>query len=279
MRRDEEEPMHFETIGPNVHLFVGDTYQSNATAFVADEGVLLVDSLASRGDAEALRAAIESEIGKPVRFVVCTHYFSDHLAGLRLFPEAWIVAHRDYAATFDAERFRSEEEIAHFVEPDILVSDAIRFAWGEHTLDVFHNPGHTPSTLNVDAPEADLLHVGDTIVGNMVYFAYTTPELLEAALVRAEGRGRRRILSSHMGLRGPEAIASALFYVASLRARVRAAARYPDAGDRVRSIELQSCLPAGVEGSAFEEIYHARNLESILTRGLFGQNRDQTSHA
>ena len=50
------------------------------------------------------------------------------------------------------------------------------------------------STINVDIAEADLLMVGDTMVGNMVYLAYSTPEIFRHALARLQRRGRSRVI-------------------------------------------------------------------------------------
>ena len=119
-------------------------------------------------------------------------------------------------STFSSEKYRSEEEEAHFVEPHILVSDGIKIRWGSYTLDVFHNPGHTASTLAIDIPEADMLMVGDGVVGNIVYLYYSTPERHFAALGRLRARARGRLVSSHGGVRSSAAIGNALFYLERL---------------------------------------------------------------
>ncbi|MCI0489143.1 MAG: MBL fold metallo-hydrolase [Blastocatellia bacterium] len=263
--------MRLETIDPDIHVLVGETYNSNSTVFVNGEDALLIDGMASREDAEELREFVETQLKKQVRFIVCTHYFSDHLAALKLFPAARIIAHKNYMHTFASERFRSEEEEAHFVEPNVLISDGVTIRWGRHTLDIFHNPGHTMSTLGIDVPEADLLLAGDTIVGNMVYMSYSAPEMFLPALKRLQRRGRSRFLTSHLGVRTSDAIDNALCYLERLRQRVEAARRSSENGDSILSIELGDCLPDGVEGTSFENIFHKRNLESIIERRLFAQ--------
>jgi len=188
-----------------------------------------------------------------VRLIVSTHYFADHMAALGLFSEADIITHQDYLATWKSEQFRSQEEAEHFVEPTITISDRMSIRWGEHRLDVFHNPGHTPSSLAVDVPTADLLHVSDTIVGNIGYFRYTTPAILAAAIDRLRLRGRRRILASHGNVVDAVALEHAASYLDAVVARPR-----PNA-------PLADYLPEGVAPNDFESVFHQRNLEQLAS--------------
>ena len=261
--------MYVEEIRPDLFVCVGETYGANSTAFINDSEVLLVDGMASRKDAEDLREFVETKLGKTVRFIICTHYFSDHIAALKMFPQSQIIAHRNYSHTFYTEKFRSDEEAAHFVEPNILLEDGVLMKWGRYTLDVFHNPGHTMSTINVDVAEADLLMVGDTMVGNMVYLAYSTPEILRHALARLQRRGRSHVIEGHLGVRSARAIESAAFYLKSLEEKVRAARLGDDAEQSIAGIDLQSCLDAETEATDFENIFHRRNLDSIIERKFF----------
>jgi glyoxylase-like metal-dependent hydrolase (beta-lactamase superfamily II) len=258
-----------QQIEPDIYLFVGDTYNSNSTAFIKGDDVLLVDGMASRLDAEELRERIEAGLKKQVRFIIATHYFSDHLAALRHFPRAEIITHQNYMHTFSTERHRTKEEEAHFVEPTILISDALVMRWGRYTLEIFHNPGHTMSSLSIEVPEADLLMAGDNVVGNIAYFSYSTPDMARHALHRLKRRGRNRLISSHQGVRNSEALENAIFYLDSLKANAQAAWQSGGKGDSVLQIPIDECLSSGIKASQYEEIYHRRNLESIVDRRLF----------
>jgi glyoxylase-like metal-dependent hydrolase (beta-lactamase superfamily II) len=201
-----------------------------------------------------------------VRFIACTHFFSDHLAALKLFSESEIIAHKNYSHTFDLERFRSEEERSFFVEPTILVSDELSIRWGRYHLNLFFNPAHTMSTINIDIPEADSIHVGDTLVGNVVYFAYSSPTLFSPALNRIKNTGRKKLIASHLEPRSSAAVDHALHYLKTLKLRVmERGCKEED----VLTIELQDCLPANVEATPFETIFHKRNLKFIVEQKLF----------
>lgn len=261
--------MRVKQLDEDIYLLIGDAYHSNSTAFVSGDEVLLVDCLGSDADAERLRGFVEDELKREVRFIISTHYFSDHIAALKLFPRAAVIAHGNYKETFASEMYRTEEEEGFFVEPDILVSDGIKVRWGRYTLDVFHNPGHTSSTLSIEVPEADLLIVGDTLVGNIAYLNYSTPELLFAALARLQAHARGRLLSSHGDVRTPSAIGSARFYLERLRDWAHASPDGVEGYALPHDAPLQDFLPEGVAGARFERIFHERNLRSVVERNLF----------
>jgi cyclase len=258
-----------QQIDSHIQLFVGETYQSNATIFINGEDVLLVECLGSVKDAQELKAFVEEELGKQVRFIISTHYFADHLAGLKCFPQAHIIAHRNYLHTFTTEKYRSEEEAAFFVEPTILVTDGMMMQWGRYSLEIFHNPSHTMGTLCIDVPEADLLIVGDTVVESIVYFSYSAPEMFFTALQRLQRRSRTRLISSHGGVKSGDTIDKALLYLSRLRERVLDLRKLPESNDLILNIPLESCLAEPGAGTATEEKYHQRNLESIVERNLF----------
>ncbi|HKO58982.1 MAG TPA: MBL fold metallo-hydrolase [Thermoanaerobaculia bacterium] len=230
-------------IADDIHLFIGQAYGANSLVLLKRSDALLIDGMGSRADAAELKRIVEQDLGVRVNVVIQTHYFADHMAALGLFPEAEILAHVDYKETWESERFRSEEEATHFVEPTMLIHDRLTLRWGRHTLDVFHNPGHTPSTLNVDIPSADLLHVADTLVGNIVYLAYSDAERMAVAVERLRARGRSRVLASHGGIEDAVAIEKAAKYLEDLVNGSQPSAPLND----------------------FEAIFHQRNLEQLAS--------------
>jgi len=258
-------PVRTEPIDKDAVLFHGAAYDSTSLALFDGPRALLIEGLASQEDARALRETLV-EAGKRVELLISTHYFSDHMAAWNLFPEAPVVAHENAIATFWTEAFRSEEEVRHFRTPTMQLSGRLGLTWGRFELQLFENPGHTAGTLNVDIPELDLLHVGDTAVGRMAYIHYSAPEANGRALARAVDRGRRRVLRSHGGLTGPETLVSARGYLANLRTRVVEARRR---NAPVTEIRIDDCLPAGPAATDFETFFHHRNLASIETRGLY----------
>lgn len=61
----------------------------NAAIVLLDDGVLVVDTHAKPSAARALIAEIKQLTDKPVKYVVNTHFHSDHYQGNQVYPNAW----------------------------------------------------------------------------------------------------------------------------------------------------------------------------------------------
>ena len=260
--------MRVKQIHSDLYVAIGDAYDSNCTILLSKGEALLIDAMANKTDATYLKQLVERELNSKAKFIICSHFFSDHLAALKLFPESEIIAHKNYIHSFDLERFRSNEEKAFFVEPTILISDELSIRWGKYKLNLFYNPAHTMSTLNIDIPQADLIHVGDTLVGNIVYFTYSSPAMFFPALGRIKERGRKNLISSHLEPRSSDAVDHAVYYLKSLKTRVMDL-NHND--EDVLRIDLQDCLPPKIEATPFETIFHKRNLKFVVEQQLFGE--------
>lgn len=111
-------------------MLVGDEVESVATVFVDGDDVLLVDSLASAQDAVWLRDVLCGQMGKNVRMIAATHFMSDHIAGMSLFPDALTLAHRHYRHAFLSQNRRVD---AFYRAPDVVFDNMV-IRWGSHEL-------------------------------------------------------------------------------------------------------------------------------------------------
>lgn len=71
-----------------------------------------------------------------------------------------------------------------------------------------------------------------------------------------------------MGMRHSDALENAMFYLDSLKAKVQAAWQLGGESDAVLQIPIACCLKPELKASQYEELYHRRNLESIVDRHL-----------
>lgn len=262
--------MRFEALDSDVLMFVGDDHESVATAFIDGDDALLVDALGSDEDARWLRETLCGRMGKTVRAIVSTHRMSDHMAALRLFPEAATIAHRHHRHAFVSQNRRVD---AFYREPTAVFDQAMSVRWGRHELHLLHNPGKTLDHLSVDVPSADLVCAGDNIVGNIVYLSKAEPAMLRAAIARIRQLGRGTVVGGHMGRFGAVALDNALHYLDRLQAatmRIRAATPSSDrAAAAIGAIRIEDCVAPGVEPVAFEREWHRRNLEVVVTQAIF----------
>lgn len=261
--------MRLESLDHDVAMFVGDDHESVACAFFDGDDALLVDTLGSLEDAHWLRRVLCEELGKTVRAIVSTHFMSDHLAGLSLFPDALTIAHRHYRHGFLSQNRRVD---GFYREPRVLFDSAMTLRWGRHELRLIHNPGKTMDHVSVDVPSADLVCAGDNIVGNIVYLSKADPAMIRAAIGRMRQFGRRSVVAGHIGRFPAAALDHAIHYLDRLqhtvvRLRIDETAR--EADDRIAAIAIEACLAPGVEPTGFEREWHRRNLDVIVAQSVF----------
>lgn len=261
--------MRFEQLSSSVLMFVGDDHESVATAFLDGDDALLVDSLGCTEDARWLQDVLCKQMGKTVRVLASTHFMSDHIAGLSMFPNALTIAHRHYRHTFLSQNQRVD---ALYREPQVLFDSTMILRWGPHELRLLHNPGKTLDHISVDVPTADLVCAGDNIVGNIVYLSKADPALLRAAIGRIKQFGRGTIIGGHMGRFPAAALDNAIHYLDRLQetvVRIRASDTLQGADGQIAAIPIEVCLAPRVEPSAFEREWHQHNLEIIVAQSIF----------
>jgi cyclase len=264
--------MRIERIESDVLMFVGESYESVAIAFLRDADALLIDTLASRADAEWMRRYLMDEMGKTVRTIIATHYMNDHMAGLRLYPKAQIIAQRYFRHTFLSQRGRSAQDYADYVNPTLVFGDTLSLQWGRHALQLFHNPGKTMCSVSVDAPSCDAVFAGDNIVGNIVYLSRSSPEMIDQAIARLQELQRGRVIGGHMGMFDRPVLSHARHYLRRLREitiNIYETHAHDLAAKVISSITIESCLAAGVIPNAFEQEWHGRNLDVLLEQETF----------
>ncbi len=267
-----------EELCSDVMMFVGDAVESVATAFIDGDRVLLVDSLGSAEDAEGLRRVLCDEMGKTVRMIASTHFMSDHIAGLPLFPDALVMAHRHFRHAFLSQ---NRLVAAFYRDPD-LVLDNMALRWGRHQLRFLYNPGKSMDHFSVDVPTADLVCVGDNIVGNIVYLSKADPALQRAAIGRVRQFGRGRIVGGHIGTFDASVLDNALYYLARIQdkvVRIRRQAPPEDVAGHIASIGIEDCLAPQVVPTAFEREWHDNNLQAIVSQSIFSLDASLASRA
>ena len=271
--------MRVEELAANVLMFVGDDHESVATAFIDGDDVLLIDSLGCVDDAQWLRRVLCDEMGKTVRVLAATHFMSDHMAGLSLFPNALSIAHRHYRHTFLSQNRPVDE---FYREPQVTFDSTMSLCWGQHQLNFVHNPGKTMDHVSVDVPTADLLCAGDNIVGNIVYLSKADPVAIRVAVGRMRQFGRSIVVGGHMGRFPAVTLDNAAHYLDRLREAVidiRTSVSPREVDERIGSIRIESCLAPRVEPTAFEREWHENNLKVIVAQSVFALDTAIASRA
>jgi glyoxylase-like metal-dependent hydrolase (beta-lactamase superfamily II) len=172
-------------LAPGVYAVVGDTGRGvegrpNAGFIVTDQGVVVIDALASPRQGEQLLGAIRGVTDRPVKWLVLTHHHPDHHFGAVVFRKAGVqvIAHPDRRVL--AAEGGEDALIADWVRvvgldamrgfefadrPDRPVTTADTLRLGRRTIVVTHpGSGHSAGDLLVWLPEEKVLFAGDVLV-------------------------------------------------------------------------------------------------------------------
>ncbi|MGH7634801.1 MAG: MBL fold metallo-hydrolase [Gemmatimonadaceae bacterium] len=184
-RFDTVRAFPLRALAPGAYAVMGDTGmgaegRSNAGFIVGNDGVIVVDALASPGQAEVLLRTIRTVTSLPVRWVILTHHHPDHTFGAIVFKRqgATIIAHPDRRTLVSADGddalasawtgvmgLRQMQGFAFADVPDVSITHDTTFVLGGRTLTLIH-PGtpHTAGDLMVWLPADRVLYSGDVLV-------------------------------------------------------------------------------------------------------------------
>jgi len=157
---------------------------SNAYFVITEEGVVVVDALTTYKLGKELLEAIRGVTDKPVRFLVVTHYHTDHFYGVGAIKEAGavVIAHdwaNDYISQPSSWNFyearkgilREHMDGTQMVGPDITLSQGLDIHLGKRKFEVRHYcKAHTPGDIILWMPEEKILFSGDIVFDGRLPF-------------------------------------------------------------------------------------------------------------
>jgi cyclase len=169
-------------IADGVHVYVqpeGGWCVNNAGVLVDDEGVVVIDTVATRARALRLRDTVDGLGAGPVRTIVNTHSHGDHTFGNAVFgPGTTVIAH-ELARTEMAAVGLGLTGLWPDVEwgdirlrlPSVTFSDRLTVHLGERRLDLIHvGPAHTTNDVIGWLPDQRVLFAGDVVMSGCTPF-------------------------------------------------------------------------------------------------------------
>ncbi len=153
------------------HLYMVTGAGGNMALLTGDDGAVLVDDQFAPL-APKIRAAVALLTERPVRFVINTHWHSDHTGGNESFggTGAVIVAHRNTRIRMSTKQlvdlFKLEVPPAPAVAlPVITFDQSVQLHLNGEDISVEHLPhAHTDSDAVLYFAKADVVHTGDVFV-------------------------------------------------------------------------------------------------------------------
>lgn len=152
-------------LGNGIYMLEG--FGGNIGVSVGEDGVFLIDDQYAPLTPKLI-AAINKLSDRPVRFVINTHWHSDHTGGNENLGKmgALIVSHDNARALLALERMDEalKQKVAPPPEslPVITFDNTVTFHLNGQNIHVFHiDPAHTDGDVVVHFREADVIHTGD----------------------------------------------------------------------------------------------------------------------
>ncbi|MDH4131266.1 MAG: MBL fold metallo-hydrolase [Gemmatimonadota bacterium] len=239
--------------GDNVYMLTGRGGNIGVSAGV--DGVVLIDDQFAplAGKIGRVAGALS---GRPIRFVINTHWHGDHTGGNEVFGSAGslIVAHDNVR-----QRMSKEQFIATFNSrtppapaaalPVVTFSDTLSLYLNGDTLQAFHVArAHTDGDAIIRFRRANVFHMGDTFMNGFYPFidvgsGGTLDGVIAAAdLVLAGSDGATRIIPGHGPLARREDLKAFRDMLATVRTRLTAAKQKGMTLDQVVGADLLADL-------------------------------------
>ena len=159
--------------------------RGNVGAVALKNFTIAIDSSFYAKTAQLFRNNIETKFKLPVKYLILTHYHSDHIFGMGPFSDVVSICSEQMLKNMNSkpikERYENllidvpkEDPLAEgivFELPNIGFNNKIRIYDEDLYIDVYHLGGHTSGSSIVHVPHEKVLFAGDLIFANAFPYA------------------------------------------------------------------------------------------------------------
>lgn len=147
----------------NVYMLAGSG--GNIGVTVGSDGILIVDDQFAPL-ADKIRAALAEVGGGQLKFILNTHWHSDHTGGNVVFgPEATIIAHTNVRKRLSTDQHLLGRDVSAAPKeawPVITFDQSVSVHFNDEEIKVMHLPrGHTDGDSVILFTKSNVLHMGD----------------------------------------------------------------------------------------------------------------------
>lgn len=146
---------------------------------------IVIDSTMYVKTGELLRKNLENQFGVQVKYLVLTHYHSDHIFGLKPFKDICILSSEltskimtnDETKTRYAGFIKGLEnegplgEGIEYILPTLLFKDQVTIQDEDLHIEIYHTGGHTAGSSFISFPHEKVVFAGDLIFENTFPYA------------------------------------------------------------------------------------------------------------
>ena len=268
--------MRRERVSKSVCVFISEEYaEVTAGAIITEEGVVMVDTLPFPHETREILGFLRGEQLGDVRYVINTHFHTDHVYGSYLFPQAEVVAHEGCRQALEeyGEKSLAEAKLhtpalaeVRLRLPTLTFAEEMLLHMGNMTLHLMHLPGHTADSAGVYVEEDRVLLAGDAVMP-IPYIAWGDGEDFIRSLRRVRSLALDSIVQGHgeVLLRGEikADIDRSIAYLEDIYRRVQDVVRAGASETELAEIKLEDyhAEPRLILHGLAYELHHANLLQ------------------
>ena len=229
----EEVVVEATPVRAGIHMLTG--RGGNMAVLVGEDGAFLIDDQFAPLSAKILRT-IGRLTDRPVRFVLNTHWHSDHTGGNEDLGKAGavLVAHENVRRRLSTEQFmaafgRKVPPSPPGALPQVTFADGVTFHWNGQTVRVTHvADAHTDGDAVITFAEANVIHTGDIFFnGSYPFIDGSAGGSFDGVLAAARGILARcdeetRLIPGHGPLAGKAELEAYVTMLEAVRERLLA---------------------------------------------------------
>ncbi len=277
--RIKENHMRRDRVAEDIYTFTSDLYaRVTAGVILTSEGTVVIDTLPFPQETRQILAFVKEHRQSLVRYVINTHYHSDHSNGTYLFPEAEVVAHRLCRETLlrrgEQSLAEAKRETVALTEveirlPNIVFEHEAHIHLGDRSLYLVPLPGHTQDSIGVVVEGDRILFSGDAVLP-VPYIVWGDIEDSAHSLRAVRALKPESVVQGHgdLLLKGELSyeLESSIHYLQCINERVRQLVQEGASESALLDIDIESCGKSRVPLDGLVQYLHQENLLALYRR-------------
>ena len=265
-----------QQVTPNVYAETG-FRGCNCGFVVTKEGVVMIDT--PMMPTEAVKWREEMARRGELRYLINTEPHGDHITGNYFFSTT-VVSHQGTKDVFVAS-LGSAEQVRERVKamdpagvslaenyqlrpPTITFNERLTLYVGDHTFELIHLVGHTPSEICVYIPQERVVFSGDNVTTVPPYLREARPIAWVESLRRLEALEVDWIVPGHGVVSGKSAIRDLItFFEEGIEAVRKAIAQGMSKEEVVEKLNVMARFPLGPQGQEIDVDRRRTGIERI----------------
>lgn len=258
-------------LNPHVTILQAKNSLLNATVIENRDSLLVIDTLLLPKDSKELYDFCLSK-NKPVKYIINTHWHSDHCYGNRFFDSfnPIIIAHQSFWNTINREKNVIAPDRPNIINKKLLRLPNITFTeqleLTDFQLIITHSPGHSDDSTRIYSSQHNITWTGDNVLNSndekiaIPYFYWGNGQELLQELNNLVSTNPKTIIPGHGLPCDKLKLAKDIIYLQNILLKH---SKNPSLSSELAHISLEECYPTN-EGDVFwVEKMHLLNLQKL----------------